>query len=66
MKWWSAQLIFFSLSPSCRLPQRNDYSLGPGREDNEISALPFSVSPSISAFQELMVGFIEPSRAALL
>lgn len=58
--------FLFSLSPSCRLPQRNDYSLVPGRGGNEISAFPFSVSSSIFASQELMVWFIEPSRAALL
>ena len=59
--------FFFSLSsPSCRLPQRNEYSLMPGREGNEISALPLSVSLSISAFQKLMVWFIEPRRAVLL
>lgn len=47
--------------------EKNDYSFVPGREGNEISAFPLSVSPPpISAFQELMVWFIEPSRAALL
>lgn len=68
MKWWKAKLNFFlSLSPFCLLLQkRNDYTFVPGREGNEISAFPLSVSPPISAFQELMVWFIEPSRAALL
>lgn len=43
-----------------------EYSLMPGREGNDISALCFSVSVSISAFQKLLVWFIEPRKAALL
>lgn len=68
MKWWDVRLNFFSVITLLPLPQRNEYSLMPGREGNEISApsLSLSVSLSISAFQKLMVWFIEPRRAVLL
>lgn len=61
----TTDFFFLSSSPSCRFSLRNDYSHVPGEQGNEISAFTFSVSPSISVFQELMVWFIEASRAAL-
>lgn len=62
MKWWDVRLNAPPhpppSSPSCQLRQRDDYSLMPRRQGNEISrSSSCSFSFSISAFRRVFWGF---------
>ena len=54
--------FFFFFLPSCQLPQRDEYSLMPGREGNEISALPLSVSLSFHRCLSEADGLVHRSK----